>query len=145
MNNNMPFMPGFWEEYQKLMQSTLAQTTKILNNLHNYTGSIADKTAVNIGGLTDWGAGGRGSPDIRLDDRNITIAFPLNGPLDISNTRVFLEGCYLIVEGSIQARVPLPMAVQKYGGKAVAKSGVLEIILPRDKFAARQPIPLETL
>jgi|GEM_PF-5693838 len=138
-----PFMGGFWDDYQRMIQNTLESTQKLIRNMGSYVNTVAEDayTNVNIPGR-HWSKDL--NPDIKINNDNVIILVPLDRLVTKDNTQVYLEGHCLVVDGALQARIPLPAAVQKYGGKAIAKQGALEIILLRDKYSSRQIIPLET-
>ena len=126
-------MQKFWENYERMMQTTFENTQKMINNMGASMRLNNDTSDPN---LNEY------APKINIDDSSVTITFTANQYIDSLNTKIYLEGCFLIVDGVIQARIPLSAAVQKYGGRAVARQGVLEIVLPRDKYSVRQTIPI---
>ena len=143
MYNNHPAMTEFWEQYQRMMQDTMAGTQKLLQSMNAFIEPISScvRDAGNIG-LRKGPAGS--SHEIQISDDAITVTFTVSQFIDKTNTRVFLEGNCLIIDGVIQERISLPVAVRKYGGKAKYSQGRLEITLPRDKYQNRQIIPIET-
>lgn len=141
MRNKEPFMPGFWEDYQNMMHNTFSQVQSLLNGMGSYMGT-AESGNVSINGNKVWNP--RQNPDIRVDEKYVTVSLMINTSVNKSNTQIYLEGAYLIIDGLIQAKVPLPVAVQKYGGRAVFKEGTLEVTLLRDKYTSKQLISLET-
>lgn len=142
MNDYFPAMTEFWEQYRRMMQDTLAGTQKLLQSMNTFIEPIT--SGVKDAGTTGLRKGPAGSShEIQISDDAITVTFAVSQFIDKTNTRVFLEGNCLIIDGVIQERIPLPVAVMKYGGKAKYSQGRLEITLPRDKYQNRQSIPIE--
>jgi HSP20 family molecular chaperone IbpA len=142
MDNNYPAMTEFWEQYQRMMQDTMAGTQKLLQSMNTFIEPISRgvKDASTIG----LGKGPAGSShEIQISNDTITVTFTVSQFIDKTNTKIYLEGNYLIIDGVIQEKIPLPVAVQKYGGRAKYGQGKLEVILPRDKYLNRQSIPIE--
>ena len=143
MNNYFPAMTEFWQQYQRMMEDTVAGTQKLLQSMNAFIEPISS-------GIKDAGTIGlrkgpvESSHEIQISDDVITVTFMVSQLIDKTNTRVFLEGNCLVIDGVIQERISLPAAVRKYGGKAKYSQGRLEIILPRDKYQNRQIIPIET-
>jgi len=138
-----PLPPDFWERYTKLMDDTMKNTQKLLQELGLYSQWLATGKDGSIAGNPLWT--GDKKPEIKVDDEYVHIILPLEGKrVDNTNTRVVLEGQRLVVEGALAADIPLPVAVQKYGGRACIKERGLEIRLIKDKYRSRTVIPIES-
>lgn len=142
MNYTSPFMPEFWESYRRMMNNTLEQAQNMMKNMEAQTEMLSPHMNGKVEGNQRMNSQ---SPDIRVDSHHVTVTFQVDKVIDKNNTQIHLEGCYLIVDGSIKARITLPAAVQKYGGRAVSKPGVLEVTLPLDKYHTKQIIPIENV
>ncbi len=140
---NIPSMQKFWEDYERMMQNTFDNTQKMINNMGAYM-RLNNETPDTNFSASAQGWAETAKPKISIDDDSVVITFATNQYVDQANTKIYLEGYHLIVDGIIQSRVPLPAAVLKYGGRAVAKQGALEIFLRRDKYSYRQMIPIES-
>ena len=138
-----PITEGFWDEYRRLIQNTLDSTQKLIQNIGSSLNYAAEGAYTSLN-IPTRQPGRNSSPDINVNNDNVIVSFSLDRLLTKENTQVYLEGCCLVVDGALQAKVPLPVAVLKYGGKAIAKQGRLEITLLRDKYGSRHIIPLET-
>lgn len=137
-----PLAPDFWEQYQSFMENTMKNTQKLMSELGNQPNFFSAGKTASTAETTDWQR--VKSPEIKLDDNSVIISFNTAGMvIDNSNTRIALEGYRLIIEGALEAQIPLPVAVQKYGGKAVSKKNVLEIKLLRDKYNTQALISIE--
>lgn len=123
--------PEFWEYYQNFMKQTFENMQKMVGNMGGET----------FAATSSWPQSQ--PPQIHVDEKNVIVAFPLPKDTDRTNIRVFLEGSFLVVEGSVQYKTALPGTVQKYGGKAVCRRESLEVVLPLDRYGSRSVIPLE--
>lgn len=142
--NTDSFMSDFWENYQKFMQDTFSSTQKMMDNIQksnlhtnnmNVTPDTINQNWVN--GLNN------NKPKVDVEDSKVIVTLKVNSFPDDESIKVYLEGNQLVVEGVTHARVSLPVAVQKYGARAVYRDGELRIIILRDKFNSRRQIPIE--
>lgn len=137
-----PLAPDFWEQYQKFMDNTMKSTQKLVSELSIQPNSLAPGNIVSTSSSPGWQ--GEKNQEIKLEDTFVVVSLGTSGLLiDNSNTRITLEGYRLQVEGALKAQVSLPVAVKKYGGKAISKKNLLEIILVRDKFNTPTQILIE--
>lgn len=138
MQINSPISPEFWEEYRQFMRSTFDNTQSLLNQMTQYMGpaSIQDSN-----GWVNTEANFN-NPEVRINDEHVIVTFKHNQGVNKENIKIYLDGYQLILQGDIEAKVALPTAVQKYGGRAVAKDNILEVTLKRDKFNQKQKIAI---
>jgi len=128
-----PLAPDFWNQYAKFMETTLQNTQSLIANLRVNPAAYFQENAATITGKPVWT--NEPAPEIKIDDDYVYLTFSAKGQaIDNMTTSVALEGYYLIIEGALRAKVALPVAVQKYGGKAVGKDQVLEVRLIRDRL-----------
>lgn len=138
MRSNFPISPDFWQEYQQFMKSTFDNTQNMLNQMTNSMDPVSCED--NCKWVND--VENIQSPDIRINDEYVTVTFKHNQRINKNNVKIFLDGYQLAVQGDIEAKVPLPVAVQKYGARAVVKDNVLEITLLKDKYNYKQEISI---
>lgn len=139
---------NFWDEYKRFMESTFQNTQKMLENMNfpNFNG-LKQGGATEFFNSPSWAdvadINKTVTPDIKVQNDKVIVTLKVSDNVNNKNTQVYLLGNCLIVEGSIQAKIPLPENVQKYGGKASYNSGVLQIELIRDIYSKRTPISIE--
>lgn len=139
---------NFWDEYKRFMESTFQNTQKMLENMNfpNFNG-LKQGEPTEFFNNPPWAGvadiNKTATPDIKVQNDKVTVTFKVSDSVNNNNTQVYLIGNCLIVEGSIQAKIPLPENVQKYGGKANYNSGTLRIELIRDIYSKRTPISIE--
>lgn len=141
-----PLESDFWQEYNQMMRNTMDNVQRILEKAGTNMGAaVTDNTnnmnVNNDGSYRGWFKAKQ--PDIQINEDRVVVNIAIDKVVNQENTQVYLEGNNLIINGALQSKIALPVAVKKYGGKAVCRQGILEITLGRDKYAAKQYIPIE--
>lgn len=134
-------MPEFWNNYQNMMQNTFSQMQQLFKDMGTQFPTYTQGANTLEGMQQSWY--GAANPDIRVDNELVTITFKIGGVINKNNIQVFVEGNYVLVDGALQARVPLPVPVLKYGGRGRFRGETLEVVLKRDKFTSKQAIIIE--
>lgn len=137
-----PYKAEFWQEFNQMMQNTMENMQKMLNKVGTNTGGFVNENNEHKQDFySNWFQGKK--PDISVNQDKVVVTVYLDKEVYLNNIQIHLEGNTLMIDGAIQDRIPLPVAVQKYGGRAIVKNRTLEITLGRDKYTVKQHIPIE--
>lgn len=132
----------FWQEFNQMMQNTMENMQKMLNKVGpNMGGFVNENNERKQDFYSNWFQGKK--PEISIKQDKVVVTVSLDKEVYQDNIQIHLEGNTLIIDGAIQEKIPLPVAVQKYGGRAIVKNRTLEIALGRDKYTVKQHIPIE--
>lgn len=129
-----PYKTEFWQEYNQMMQTTMDNMQKVLNR-------VGVNITNNEGVIKGWVS--EKKPDFRVDQDKVVVIIPADKGVTKDSIHIYLEGNNLIINGALQENITLPVAVLRYGGKALLRNGTLEIVLGRDKYSVKQHIPVE--
>lgn len=125
-----------------MMQNTMENMQNMLNKVGTNMGGFVNENNEHKQDFhSNWFRGKKS--DIRINQDRVVVTISLDKEVHQDNIQIHLEGNTLVIDGAIQEKIPLPVAVQKYGGRAMAKNGTLEITLGRDKYTVKQHIPIE--